>query len=116
ATQAVADVRDAARSTPDVTRALVAMLSEDDWRAHLVAGVAALAPPADGAVVDAAWTAIDRGSWITPQLAVALFFIDPQFPGRAASRIAQRGGDSVRRAEGDPYARQCRTVSALLAL
>lgn len=70
----------------------LALFEPINWRPHLVAGVAILVDVAHGVPVReedlrALWYAIDRGSWVSPQLLVVAFFGDPDF----GSALRERG-------------------------
>jgi hypothetical protein len=74
---------------PDICR----MLRDVNWRPHLVGAVAIATLASDSKVNDELWTAIDRGSWVTPQLVAVAFLRDPMFADRAQERL--RPGYSV---------------------
>ena len=92
-------------SIDEVSRALVqstnpegdilALLSEANWRGHLVAGVALVVSEhkTEPKLVEALWGALDAGSWVSPQLAVCLASIDQDFSLHARARI--EGGRSA---------------------
>lgn len=86
---------EALRTSPHVVHEVSAMLADFNWRPNLVAATAVIrARMMTGVVVRAVWTAIDRPSWVSPQLAVAASIIDPRFADGARARIAaaSRGG------------------------
>jgi hypothetical protein len=56
-------------------------------RLHLVAAIAVLLSRDRIDLSPALWEAIDRGSWVAPQLGVVLSICDPQFVPRAKQRI-----------------------------
>jgi hypothetical protein len=69
------------------SRQIIELLEEGNWRAQLVGAVAvALHGPSDESV-QALWAAIDRGSWVSPQLVAAASLVDPLFEGRAKEHI-----------------------------
>ena len=79
-----------ARST-NLDQEIYALLDELDWRAHLVGTLASvLGRRQSAAVVAAHWKDFDEGSWVSPQLAVVLNLIDPDFAHRARNRIERR--------------------------
>lgn len=78
-----------ALAAPDASQSVGQMLSQMDWRPHLVAAVACLVN-SDEMVVEDLWCTLDRGSWVTPQLVVVALLVDPDFPERAMSRVARR--------------------------
>ena len=71
------------------------LLLQPDWRGHLVAAVAILMGGRRGPFAEALWAAFDAGSWVAPQLAVTLYWVDPAFVARAKERIRQRCPVSV---------------------
>ncbi len=62
------------------------MLGQPNWRPHLVAAVAYLADDARRLAIEPLWRRLEDGSWVSPQLAVAAFFVDPAFPERFRAR------------------------------
>lgn len=65
------------------------LFDDPNWRPHIVGAIACLIKPETDAL-DSLWKAIDGGSWVTPQLAIAAYFMDSQFPARARTRIEAR--------------------------
>ena len=67
-----------------------ALFLDADWRPHLVGALALLL--SEDLILDLAtcWTAIDRGSWVTPQLVVTAMFRDITFAENVRSRVAAR--------------------------
>jgi hypothetical protein len=63
-----------------------AMLTDENWRLHLVAGVATYFDPSTESINDC-WAAIDAGSWVTPQLAAVVSAVDPNFTDEATMRL-----------------------------
>jgi hypothetical protein len=63
------------------------MLKDPDWRPHLVASIAVLVSPDPASFSHPLWGALDRGSWVAPQLAVTLLHSDPAFVSEAKQRI-----------------------------
>jgi hypothetical protein len=63
------------------------MLSQPDWRPHLVAAVAIILDGGERLVPQDLWGASDRGSWVIPQLVAAAYLADPDFPREARMRI-----------------------------
>ena len=86
-------------SIDEVSKALVqsanpegdicALLGEANWRCHLVAAVALVISDyrTKPKLVEALWGTLDAGSWVSPQLAVCLASIDPDFSSQAKARI-----------------------------
>ncbi len=66
------------------------LFDQSDWRPHLVGAVALSALRYDPESLRKLWAAIDRESWVTPQLAVAAFIRDPAFGDQAGARIRSR--------------------------
>lgn len=75
----------------------VKLLSDPNWRPHLVGGAALICKPCEEAL-PALWQAFDGGSWVAPQLAVAAYFSDAKFTRHARSRI--EAGCAVKPPEG----------------
>jgi hypothetical protein len=63
------------------------MLASPNWRPHLVAAVAVLCSENRERYSDNIWEAFDSGSWVAPQLAVALSYCDRDFVVNAKNRI-----------------------------
>jgi hypothetical protein len=68
---------------------ICALLSQANWRCHLVAGVALVTSghKTKSQLVKALRGTLDAGSWAPPQLAVCLACIDPDFSLQAKARI-----------------------------
>ena len=58
------------------------------WRPQLVGAAAMVAGAASRKTVDALWVALAEPSFVSPQLAVAAYLLDPDFEAHARSRIA----------------------------
>jgi hypothetical protein len=84
---ALTTLSDVLRTSTDGRRYIEVMLQGRNWRPHLVASVAALLSPDRTTYSTALWRTFDRGSWVAPQLAVALYFTDPAFSREAKDRI-----------------------------
>lgn len=70
---------------PDAEHWFAALLQEVNWRPHLVGAIAVLLEPKlDCRLL---WGAIDRGSWVIPQLVITAAFVDPMFRKRARERV-----------------------------
>jgi hypothetical protein len=105
------------------------MLASPEWRAHLVAAVAASIRRYPGDVV-ALWDAADRGSWVAPQLVAVLSMLDDDFRAEATDRLRHRcpirdePSDRIEdaplrhvvRGPGRPADRSAKLASALMAL
>ena len=76
------------RSVSDPYNDIGRLLSDQDWRSHLVAAVALSVTVHDCNAFDQLWSAIDAGIWVTPQLAAVAFLRDPAFVERARERLA----------------------------
>jgi len=58
---------------------ILKLLADVNWRPTLVAAVAAPFLSPDSRITAALWHRVDTGSWVTPQIAVVLALIDPDF-------------------------------------
>jgi hypothetical protein len=85
---ALTSLSDVIRSNADGRRYIEVMLQGRNWRPHLVASVAALLSHDRATYAAALWRTFDRGSWVAPQLAVALYFTDREFSREAKDRMA----------------------------
>lgn len=65
-----------------------ALLLDDDWRVALAGIAAAVALGGKPRVLQALWLALERGSWVAPQLAGALSLLDGGFEQRARAFLA----------------------------
>lgn len=63
------------------------MLSQADWRPHLVAAWALLLDVAGTYKSTMIWCAIDMGSWVCPQLIAAATLVTDDFDAQVASRL-----------------------------
>ncbi|MBE2287874.1 MAG: hypothetical protein IAE77_30730 [Prosthecobacter sp.] len=63
------------------------LLEESNWRPTLVACVASLFMGHTPEITKRLWHRLDRGSWVTPQLAVVLSMTDPEFEHQARRRL-----------------------------
>jgi hypothetical protein len=90
-------VLDAALQTsPQVVHEVCALARDLNWRPNLVAAAAvARARMSTGVVVRELWAAIDRPSWVSPQLAVAASIVDPRFADGARARIGRATGKTL---------------------
>jgi hypothetical protein len=70
----------------ETERWLTALLHDVNWRPHLVGAIAMILDR----TLDASllWHAIDRGSWVIPQLVVTAAHVDPRFRERIRDRVA----------------------------
>jgi hypothetical protein len=66
------------------------LLADANWRPHLVAAVAVILGGYHEEAVRLLWRRIDAGSWVTPQIGVALSMTDPEFIPRARRRLEAR--------------------------
>jgi hypothetical protein len=80
-------IADVVRENPEYRQSVLALLGDPGWRLHLVAAIAVLLSPDRIDLSPALWEAIDRGSWVAPQLGVVVSICDPQFVPRAKQRI-----------------------------
>lgn len=75
--------------SPGLEADLLALLDPAaGWRPQLVGVAAMIAGAATPATVEALWVALAEPSFVSPQLAVAAYLLDPDFEVRARSRIA----------------------------
>jgi len=70
----------------DSARWVAALFEDRNWRPHLVGAIALLLEPS--LAPELLWGAIDRSSWVIPQLVVTATFLDPMFREHARSRVA----------------------------
>jgi len=66
---------------------LLKLLKDQNWRAQLVGAIATALHGPSPTLVATLWNAIEEGSWVGPQLSVAVFLVDPQFESHAKERI-----------------------------
>jgi hypothetical protein len=106
AVELVADCcRKIANPFPDICR----MLADSNWRPHLVAAVAVIVSGHDSEVARFLWHRFDSGSWVTPQIGVALYLVDRDF--EAQSRLRLEAGCPVGTAD-----RSAKAAATLLQL
>jgi len=87
APEAVAVVRQCCLSVATPWPDIQHLLNDKNWRPHLVAAIAIVSSGHDSESVRLAWRCLDTGSWVTPQLGVALFLSDPDFDAQSRSRL-----------------------------
>jgi hypothetical protein len=87
ASESIARVRDCCRRTEDPFRDICQLLADANWRPHLVAAVAMIVSGYHAEAVRLLWRRLDTGSWVTPQIGVALSIVDPEFLQRARERL-----------------------------
>src|SRR5262249_51399155 len=83
----IALIRQCCRATSDPRPDVHRLLDAVDWRTTLVAVVATLLIPNNTETTRRLWIRFDSGSWVTPQIAVALALIDPEFVTHALRRL-----------------------------
>ena len=83
-------IADVVRNTADYSSYVQRLLADRNWRGHLIALTAAVVSPEPAQHASTLWGAFDRGSWVAPQLAVALLWADPSFLAEARRRIVGR--------------------------
>jgi hypothetical protein len=66
---------------------IIALLNSRNWRHQLIATIAILYLDVNKALIFKLWNAFDRGSWVCPQIAAALFLKDKNFIEQAIERI-----------------------------
>jgi hypothetical protein len=84
ASSAIAEIERAC-GDEGAAQAAASMLAERNWRPHLVAAVATLFADFDATHL---WGAIDRGSWVTPQLLVTAYYVDRDLVANVRARVA----------------------------
>jgi hypothetical protein len=84
---AVIDRIERALSADDSVRGAAALFASPDWRPHLIGAVALIVDGGRRLDSTALWTAIDAGSWVTPQLVTTAYLVDPAFAERLRDRI-----------------------------
>jgi hypothetical protein len=83
----VASVRSFCQNVTDPFPDICRLLADSNWRPHLVAAVAVIISGYNTEAARLLWRQIDRGSWVTSQLGVALFLVDPNFVSQARIRL-----------------------------
>ena len=78
---------DVVRENPRYRQTVLELLADPGWRLHLVAAMAVLFSRDRTDLCPALWEAMDRGSWVAPQLGVVLSICDPHFVAHAKQRI-----------------------------
>ena len=87
APKAVELVLDCCRETTNPYRDICRLLADLNWRPHLVAAVAVIVSGHDPEATRGLWHRIDTGSWVTPQIGVALYLVDRDFEAQSRSRL-----------------------------
>jgi len=90
APESVARVRDCCQRTHDPFPDVCRLRADANWRPHLVAAVAVIVRGYHDEAVRLLWRRLDTGSWVTPQIGVALSMVDPEFPRGARERLEAR--------------------------
>jgi len=86
--QIVIDRIVAAMKIGDTQRWLAALMHDVNWRPHLVGAIALILDRTlDSNLL---WNAIDRGSWVIPQLVVTAAHVDPRFRDHVRERVDAR--------------------------
>jgi len=114
ATHAISLVMKCCASVSNPHQGICRMLRQPAWRPHLVSAVAIATLPYDPETNHALWFAIDKGSWVTPQLAVAAFLRDPAFVDHAQGRL--RSGCPVDTDHVAPSAKMAASLVRLISL
>lgn len=89
-TEAVEAVRNCCGTVSNPSSDICRLLTNVNWRPHLVAAVAVIVSGYDAEAVRLLWHRLDWGSWVTPQIAAALFLVDPGFHSQARARLEAR--------------------------
>ena len=82
----------------------LALLADTNWRPNIVVAFAVAIGLRSAPVIDALWATLDRGTWVSPQLAAAARIADDRFLARARERLV------------DPSRVDGKVAGALLAL
>jgi hypothetical protein len=90
ASEAVARVKNCCEGAQDPFPDIGRLLTDPNWRPHLVAAVAVILCGHQVETAQALWRRLDRGSWVTPQVGVALSLTDPDFLRHARERLEAR--------------------------
>lgn len=90
ASRAVELVKDCRRKSSNPYRDICRLLADSNWRPHLVAAVAAIVSGYDSEATRCLWRRLDTGSWVTPQVGVALYLVDRDFEAQSRRRL-ERG-------------------------
>lgn len=72
------------------------LFDDPNWRPHLVGAIALVLDGGQHFTTAGLWRAVDAGSWVTPQLVVTAYFVDPKFPQRLVERMEALCPVSVR--------------------
>ncbi len=88
--QIVLDRIEVALAAGDPRSSLDALFDDPNWRPHLVGAVALVLDGGRHLSTASLWRAVDAGSWVTPQLIVSAYFVDPAFPAHCRLRV-ERG-------------------------
>lgn len=86
-TEAVDLVRRCCQKVSNPDPEICKLLVDSNWRPHLVAAAAAILVKPDRDVVKSLWHRMDSGSWVSPQIGVALHLIDPDFEAESRRRL-----------------------------
>jgi len=68
-----------------------ALFDDPNWRPHLVAAIALILDDGQRLPIAGLWRAADAGSWVTPQLIVSAYLVDPGFLDQCRMRFANAG-------------------------
>jgi len=71
------------------------IFADPNWRPHLVGAAALLLDERRVLNCSPMWEAIDRGSWVTPQLVATAYLTDPAFQDHVSRRLENRCEVSV---------------------
>ncbi len=69
---------------PDV----LILLQVRNWRPHLIGCLAAFLLPKNPLIITELWSAFDRSSWVSPQIAATLSIVDENFINNALVRLS----------------------------
>lgn len=76
-------------SAPSAAVDVEMLIGEPDWRPNLVAVVAAFFLPPWSRNLDSFWKRLDSATWVSPQIAVGLSIIDPDFSEQCRVRLGR---------------------------
>ncbi len=85
--QAISGLKNVVDSHSDIEKDILTCLSVRNWRPHLVACIALIYKPQLGSA-SILWERIEKTSWVTPQLCITAYLIDPLFRENAVSVLA----------------------------
>ena len=85
--QVALDLIERALSAGDPRPWVDLLLGDPDWRPHLIGAMAVILDEGRSLDPGCLWAAMDRSSWVSPQLAVTAYLVDGRFAARARERL-----------------------------